>query len=395
MRILLTALLTLIGVTAYAQATRPYRVPGRALIRCPFTSSLVCEGKTAALTRGSTAWYVDDNGAVQSASSNTARITSSGILLETAKTNYWTNNADASAWTDILTPVVTTGTWDGPFSGATDGDTINDDNAAGVEGKSISVSSVSTGYWTASCYFQQGTLTTAQLAIATNGTGSTTCSFTGLSETTQRKYCTANIGGAATTITGKVFPGDGVNATTGSVKVVGCQIEKARFPSSPIVTAASAVARSGDSLTLAFDPRTTDVAYAMDVTPEWSTAETTVSTPILIDNGDGGTHDDELIAVDVQSLGTGVLSYTTNPDGNEVDSSAQTWTSGTTYKVGGYITGGTLYVVRNGTPIGSYALSASPTNRSGTYFIGVANDATGGGLQADAWIRNFTIGVNP
>lgn len=146
--------------------------------------------------------------------------------------SYWQdglNSEDASAWVSVLTPIVTTNNW--TWAGGATGDTVEDNDAAGAEGKQFTTvtddaKGARVGPWTASCYLGAGTLSSARISIGTDGTGSLGCAKTGLTADGSRLSCTTTVGGSPTYVTASIYPGAGGVAPSdvGTIKVAACNL---------------------------------------------------------------------------------------------------------------------------------------------------------------------------
>jgi len=193
-----------------------------------------------------------------------------GLLIEEARTNsVWPSEDFTHAnWVNVGTPTVTAG---GSAPGGT-GQVIEDNDAAGDEGKAASVAVANdTSYWTVSFFVKSGTISTCRVEVLLTG-GTTTKMATGsfgLSALTasgtgdavdaliddvgggwRRVSVTVqNNGTGNTTLTGRILVGAQAS-DTGTIEVWGAQIERAAVPTSYIATATGAVTRAGDVMTI-------------------------------------------------------------------------------------------------------------------------------------------------
>lgn len=190
-----------------------------------------------------------DQGSGQSASPfnpgfglTTQRFTAPGAYIQQGLTNNWAVDTMAAAsWTDVGTPTVTSNASSGPFAqwkNAAECDLIVDDDPAAFEGKQSTGSAGNTAHaYTSSCYVAAGTsgVTTdrVRLTLETDGTGATSCDFTGLTSTVERKTCTSQITGSPTFVRGRVLVGNSA-ATLGSVTVCQCQLTPHTWPQEPV-----------------------------------------------------------------------------------------------------------------------------------------------------------------
>lgn len=205
------------------------------------------------------------------------------LVVEPLGDNLLADNSgealDGASWLVDGTPTRTANTWDSG-SGSATGETIDDDNGAALEGVYQNLGTAS-GTYTMSCYMQAGTSTTANFRFNTDGTGSAICNFSGLSSVTQRKTCTATIGGVPTFINAVVYPGQ--NTTdTGSIKVDKCQVE-----SGSVATSYTGTARAAQTTTVATPAglSRTEGAAKICITPSWTgNSPKATSTMVLTGN---------------------------------------------------------------------------------------------------------------
>lgn len=234
-------------------------------------------------TRSSTATYVDEDGLIKSAATNTPRfdhdpITGEclGLLVEEARTNLTTYSEDYSINSFTSNILISTNTITSP-DGATTADTLT----ANINGGSNTclvdknfVSTISTDYTysvflkagtssksTANLYFTGGTFREARLEITWGATPSTTLTSTvGTTATSSlvaypngwyRAIITYNSGnntGAVSRVYVRDFGTSNVSGET--VYAWGHQVETGAFPTSYIPTVASTVTRSADNASM-------------------------------------------------------------------------------------------------------------------------------------------------
>lgn len=212
------------------------------------------KGGSVTTTRNAAATCGVVGSTLTSAAANTACVSLGFLQSETTAQNInpRSQELDNASWTNSTgTPTITPDTWN--FGTGTVGDTLTDDDAASSETRSISGTASTPGSWVASCFFQSGTLTTARIFVnVTGGTGSTSCSLSGLSSTTERKTCTFTAGAGVTSIQTRIAAGS-ANADVGSIKVGGCQTETGTTPSTYIPTTTAAVSRGITTFQFATD----------------------------------------------------------------------------------------------------------------------------------------------
>jgi hypothetical protein len=171
---------------------------------------------------------------------------SAGPVNAPPGSGWATDATDADSWTDVGTPTITANQAAGPFAAwrvgpsGNEADLIVDDDAGAREGLEgvlgCGDDQTVTGDYTASCYVRSGTsgttTTDVTIAVQTNGTGSTECTFTDLTSTFVRKTCYAAVTGSPTSIKGRVLVGDAVG-DTGSIIVSQCQCENRGWATAP------------------------------------------------------------------------------------------------------------------------------------------------------------------
>lgn len=232
------------------------------------------KGVAVTTTRASTQ-SCEENGVIRTAAVDKPCISNGRLLIEPTGTNVVlrSEEIDNAAWTDVGTPAVTANSWDFGFGSAI-GETLTDDDAAAIEGRTQTVATTTTGSWTLSCYMQSGSATTATLTVnVTGGSGSASCALTGLSTTTQRKSCTVTAGAGVTALAGQVRVGN-ANAVTGSIKAGGCQLETGAVATSYIKTEGTAAVRAAQLSTIPTlsSLSRTEGCFRVCITPSWTGA---------------------------------------------------------------------------------------------------------------------------
>lgn len=140
-----------------------------------------------------------------------------GLRIQAGFTNTWAAAPfDASTWTQVSTPTITTNVAAGPFSrwhNTNEGDLVQDTSGAAFQGFVAAASAGAVaGNYTAEFWVSKGTVGTTQDKVrvdwTTDGTGATACNFTGLTTTPQRIVCTTAIGGSPTSVKANLFEGN-------------------------------------------------------------------------------------------------------------------------------------------------------------------------------------------
>lgn len=225
-------------------------------------------GNAVTVTRTGTQYCERVSGSLTSIAANKPCVDYAGALLvEPGATNSLLQSEDftSASWPVFNTPVVTANTWNFGTGSAT-GETINDDNAAGSECVTQSVSTTTTGAWTGSVYAQAGTDTAFRMEInVTGGTGSSTCTFTGLAAATERKTCTITAGAGVTAVSMNICPNSAAGGT-GSIKVGGAQLETGSVATSYIPTTAAAASRGAQTTTVANPLAASDTRFCLSAT---------------------------------------------------------------------------------------------------------------------------------
>lgn len=284
----------------------------------------------------------------------------SGLSFWDSTANKWTNFCDASSWTDVGTPSVSTDVDSGPFSeyyAAAEGDRITDDDGGTLEGKRSATAGTLTGTYTASCFLRSDSVASYTLSVsyAGGGGGGGSCTGTDLTTTWARKSCTpSDISGTPTAIYGNVLVGDGVGVT-GSILVSGCQIVRATRgllnvcpAGSTAVTCAGGV--DGSSTSGANFP-TSNGRVLATVTPGASWAGSQIETIANVYHGGNGGWS---VAVDAGRLRFQEKYSGSGDTGTFTYSAVLTWNVGTQYTVSvRWRPDGTVQMWRDGVSVAS------------------------------------------
>lgn len=215
------------------------------------------------------------NGSLVTCGSGGARVEPSngirGLRVEAAADNVLLRFIELNnpPWADVLTPTPTTGQtspWVGTFASSS---VLYDDNdGAGFEGRSQTISVTAATQYTLSCYVKAGTLTSARLSL-----DGTTADFTGLSSASWTLVSVTDATSSGVAIDVQVLNGS-TAAATGTIIWGGCQVELGAYPTSMITTTASVATRAAEAatLTLPIDRTDTKICLAATVDPLWSTS---------------------------------------------------------------------------------------------------------------------------
>lgn len=341
----------------------------------------IAESRNVPLDRNSTAGWVAPDGYYYAVGDDMGRVDARGLLVEEQRTNYWLNSSAAASWVDKGTPVITANTESGPFSryfGAAEVDTLEDDDAGVHEGKDSASAGTTLGAYTASCYLAAGTLTTAELAVLTDGGGSAVCAVSGLSETWQRKTCSGTVTGSPTYIKGEILIGTNA-ASVGTIKAAHCQLEPGAFASQPIPTGATATARLPDKpllSTVGFP--TGQGALSLTVTPEWSTV---AADAVLLDTRTGTN------GIECWVDSSARLTCSTGDAGGTsyAQSAALTWTPGTAYRIEIRWGGGTIFVRRDSVVVAQNVTGTARMPTAHAANAGICATVSGTS-QANGWL---------
>jgi hypothetical protein len=224
------------------------------------------------VTRASNATYENPAGTVWTAAPGVARITTDGLLVEPARTNYAlqsntmsTGTAATSPWSLLPTATVATvagapmgGTWAEVTSTSSSGvlyispATV----AAGTTQTAFCVwMAKASGTGSAGLYFSSSLSAPAACACRRSGTG--TCTATSAIDrclasvadlgATPERLCVLTTDAASTNAYIGFVPG-AHNVSTGTTRFSGAQLEIGTYPTSLIVTAGTAVQRNADAI---------------------------------------------------------------------------------------------------------------------------------------------------
>ena len=268
------------------------------------------------------------------------------------------SNAPGNAlWADVGTPTLVTGLTD-PFSGTT-GVSIEDDDGAALEGRSIAVTvSAATAYFMY-CYVKAGTQTAARISI-----DGTTQDITGLSTTTWSIVEKGDASSSGVSIPVQILVGDAVG-DTGTVIWGGCDIKAGAYRTSIAPTAGSAVTRVAETANF---PALTGLAAtgcaSATASSEWTT--TAAFQQIINMGATNGASGDVLY-----QGATTLRMY----DGTTEPTVATTWIAGTPKRVWSSWTGVTQ-TINNGASSGTGAFDG--TMATGVVSIGSAGTAFDG-----------------
>lgn len=244
------------GMGSACSCVNPTGAKGEALA-VSRTSGATCSRQGVA-----TSGIVD--GDLTTCGNNIARVESSGGVLgirsESTRTNSLLRFIEIcdAAWADVGTPALTgqtvTGTacatttpQNSPFTGtyATAAVLMEDNDAAGFEGRTQTVSGLTAGQpVTMHCYVKAGTATTARITV-----DATTANISGLSTTTWSIIEAIDASASATSVVAETLVGNSTGVT-GNVIWGGCQVEQGGYRTSIIPTTSAAATRQLDNISL-------------------------------------------------------------------------------------------------------------------------------------------------
>jgi hypothetical protein len=255
------------------------------------------------------------------------------------------------------------------YFGGAEADTIGDDDGAAYEGGRIVAETTYTGAYTADAYVAPGTQTGATILITSDGTGSKTCTFTGLDDlltatssggtirciggaactgsnsypgSFARLICTTTIGGVPTATTADLLVGDAA-ADTGTIIASAGEAWRQAYSGRACPTAGTAATCNADSLAYPLAGSGLVNAGGSLLTPFMVTVSYTPELPngtadaVLWSFKDDGTATDIWYARIVSSTGRLYLYAQSAEEGAErviaYQTTGTTWAPGTTYKI--------------------------------------------------------------
>ena len=369
----------------------------------PLRNNLRASNGACTFTRASSAWYEDDTGTVQVALTNIPRISpTKGLLIEEARTNYWTNSSNAGVWATNGHVSASINMESGPFAtvmGGAEVDYIY--NIDGVTAGAYQSPSLGTaqGPKTTSAYVAAGNSTSSSLQVytAAPGSGGTYNSWNALSASFNRVVTTATIAGTPDGVIAALWVPNVLLPVSGAyIKVAHVQIESGSFATSPILTAGTAVTRAAENntkvSTTGWSINSGRVMF--DYIPIWSGVSG--DNRILVDSRWPGGARGFIIFMDPQaSAELNVVSG--NAGGStQIASAVLVWTIGVTYRIEYAWGRGNMYLWR--TAAGVKTLVAS--NLTGTAQMpdtfnptaGICTSAAGGDPRiANGSISNLRV----
>lgn len=276
-------------------------------------------------------------------------------------------------WTDVGTPSLTggqTSPWVGTY--ATSAVTIDDNDAAGFEGRSQNVT-VSAGVaHTAHCYVKAGTATSASIVL-----DGTTSSVTGLAT---NRWDIVEVTDASSSGTSIAFATRVGNATTvtGSVVWGGCQVEAGGYRTSMVPTGNIAVTRSPDDRPYvgvsAFSPR----CIGATLQPLWASA-TANRRAVRVDTNGADT-----VRWELYVSGATLASFATDGTNSTTATQAVSGLPALARLVGLHAPATTLSAVANGAQTNAATL-VTALNINRVYLGGYAGSS---GYEADGLVSN-------
>lgn len=222
-------------------------------------------GSDLTVTRGSAAWYFDENNVLREVDTHAVALYGSGYVWEPQRTNLLPYSDDFSQWTQAGSPTITAGQSDP--DGGTSACLLGDDNAAATEFLYRSATLAANTYHVYSVRVKAGTAANLYLAVydATTSTalirgnfpwtsgalgGFTLVSGSGFgySESLGNGWYRAALvfkTGANTSCTAYFYPaGNSLSSDTGTVYAYRAQVEQGTYPTTPIRTTGSQVTRN-------------------------------------------------------------------------------------------------------------------------------------------------------
>ena len=392
------------------------------VLRCPLTSNLACEGRTATLARASSAYYIDGDGVAQTAVQDVARHSAAlGLFVEEARTNYLTNSLAVSGWT--CTATMTANAESGPFAtvaGGAEADLFNDNSAAASQNCAKTYSSPADTSHTIATFIRAGTATTHRIqGQCSGGTGGNhIANFSGLNNIATAS-CSVGTGtscsilcrdgrpcstGSGVTFSGGyvrlvyTIPSCGAGATslimrhtggaaptdTGTIYISHTHMQEGTFAGSACVAGGTATQCSADvaSVSSTGFPVAEGAVEATVEPMGWTTPEADY---FIIDTRDGTNG----IAIKVDASRQLVASVGDASDTTTVTSSPLAWTAGP-YRVRLEWRAGNVFLSRDGAVVASATggTAERPTAHAATMGLGQTVAGTG---QFNGWVSLVSV----
>ncbi len=371
---------------------------------------------TPTLTRaGNTATRVDSAGNVEVINANLPRfdynpstLVLRGLLVEEARVNQVLQSTDlGTTWASVGTPTLSA---DATALGALNLDTLGDDDGAGLEGKTQTITFTANAVKVVSVFVKQGTATSSVvrlrdtsapadrlLAAVTWSAGVPVVTMTtGTHEGTDAyqsgvfriRFATTSVT-AANTNSLQLYPAtDAALATTatGTIQFGGMQAENALFSTSWIPTTTGTVTRAADAIALATSSITGFSASTLTLFAEAYTSVDASTTFLRLLSVDDGAASDNLLFLRRGSDGSSV--FQVNDEAvTQVSATAGTPAAGVLIKWAGAAALNNFATSLNGGTVATDATGTMPTPT--TVHIGV--NAAGTGNFWNAPIRKVRL----
>lgn len=344
------------------------------------------------------------------------------ISVCSAGTNYALNSLNWAAHTDVGTPTdcmaavpTNCNSTSGPSSvyyGGAEADTIGDDDGAAYEGGRIVAETTYTGEYTADAYVKPGTETGATILITSDGTGSKTCTYTGLDNLATatsvggsilclkgaactgsnsyptgfaRLVCSTTIGGVPSATTADLLVGDAA-ADTGTIIASAGEAWRLAYPGRACPTAGVAATCNASSLGVATTGWPTNKGcVSVDYTPEVANGFTTDRVLVEARAASAGWS----LAINATDGALEFYSESTAGAGDTATTAALTWTAGTTYPgVKACWTGAAVTFYRAGSSVGTDTLTDVADAIDATGYIG---SLAGSSLHALGQLKGLRV----